>query len=113
MREHPLTIQERVTLLEKSRLCSGLTNEQLQSIAPYFDPFMAPTDSFVCREGDQSDFICLVCSGRVAVAKQDHNNIRKIIATVGPGQTVGEMSVIDGGCRSASLMVQMPSLCWC
>ncbi|HPX60683.1 MAG TPA: cyclic nucleotide-binding domain-containing protein [Deltaproteobacteria bacterium] len=110
MREHALTIQERVKLLEKSRLFSGLTNQQLQSIAPLFDLYQAPARSYVCREGDQSDFICLVCSGRVAVSKNDHNNLPKIIATVGPGQTVGEMSVIDGGRRSASLVVQMPSL---
>lgn len=108
--EELLSIQERVAFLEKSKLCSGLKYDQLQTLAQYLHAYAAPEGSFICREGDQSDFMCLVCRGRIAVLKNDLSNNSKIIATVGPGQTIGEMSIVDGGTRSASLLVQTSAL---
>lgn len=108
--EQLLSIQERVIFLEKSKLCSGLTYEQLQTLAQYLDAYMASEGSFVCHEGDLSNFMCLVCTGRIAVVKNDLKNNLKTIATVGPGQSIGEMSIVDGGPRSASLQVQTPAL---
>jgi len=105
-----LSVQERMALLEKSRLGSGLTWQELQTLAGYFDSFSAQPDTYVCHQGERSDFICIVCQGRVGIVKEDLQLNRKMIATIGPGQSVGEMAVIDGEPRSASVIVQSQAL---
>jgi CRP-like cAMP-binding protein len=99
-----------VALLEKSRIGADLTWQELQSLAGFFEVYQASPGSYVCHQGERSDFICLVCQGRLEVMKGDHNQKFKVIATIGPGQTVGEMAIIDGEPRSASVLVQTQAL---
>ena len=44
----------------------------------------------------------LLIEGRIEVFKQDRWNAPRLIAALDPGQTVGEMSMIDGEPRFAS-----------
>ena len=44
----------------------------------------------------------LVLEGQIEVMKQDRWNAPRLIAVLDPGQTVGEMSMIDGQPRFAS-----------
>lgn len=108
--EQRLSLQERAALLEKSRLGSGLSWQELQSLAGYFDAWRADTGIYVCHQGEQSDFMCMVFQGRVKIVKEDLHHTSKEIASVGPGQAVGEMALIDGEPRSASAVVHTPVL---
>jgi len=110
MVEQQLSLQERATLLEKSRLGSGLGWQELQSLAAYFDAWRADAGTYVCRQGEQSDFMCMLFQGRVRIVKEDLQHTSKEIASVGPGQVVGEMALIDGEPRSASVIVTTPVL---
>lgn len=51
-----------------------------------------------------------MCRGRVSIQRDDLHQKQKEIATIGPGQTVGEMAFLDGELRSASVVVQTPVL---
>ncbi len=53
------------------------------------------------REGDESDAMYVIKSGRVKVFKTKGNGEIEL-ATVGPGQMLGEMAFFDGRPRSAS-----------
>ena len=57
---------------------------------------------FVFREGDAADCAYIVEQGRLQVTLQK-DGIEMSIASLGPGDIFGEMGIIDGSCRSASV----------
>jgi len=50
----------------------------------------------VIEEGLRSDFIYLIKQGRVEIRKGVRRTVPIVLGTVGPGETVGEISVFDG-----------------
>src|SRR5215469_6356649 len=57
----------------------------------------------VCAMGDPGDTLIVVVSGRVKVAVRSADGGELTLVVVGPGGTVGEVSVADGGPRSADV----------
>ena len=62
----------------------------------------AKQGSEVFAEGAKEAYMSIVIKGIVKVIKEDSLNRKSAIAEVGPGKTLGEMSLIDGWPRSAS-----------
>ena len=62
------------------------------------------------REGEAGDFMMLLITGRIEVFKQDRWNAPRLIAVLDAGQTVGEMSMIDGEPRFASCIAAEQSV---
>lgn len=60
------------------------------------------TGHYLFREGDPSDAMYVIKSGRLAVTKSKQNS-EIILAELGPGAMVGEMAFFDGRARSASV----------
>lgn len=108
MEHQHITLLDRVTLLENSRLGKQMGQQELQTLAEYCTAWLAEPGTVLFRQGDGSDFMCLVCKGRVAVIKEDLQHAQKEIATVGPSQTVGEMAMIDREPRSATVVARTP-----
>jgi CRP/FNR family cyclic AMP-dependent transcriptional regulator len=84
---------------------------QLQSIT---DPFVRelaalgrvrsyPKNTVFITEGDSSDSVFVILTGRVKIFLSDTEGHEMILDTQGPGEYVGEMA-LDGNPRSASVM---------
>lgn len=101
-----MTLQNKIGVLEKSKLGIGMAWQELQTVAGFCAAYTAPAGSQICKQGERSDFLCVIISGRVTINKEDLRKASKEIASVGPGQTVGEMALIDGEPRSASVIAQ-------
>jgi CRP/FNR family transcriptional regulator, cyclic AMP receptor protein len=56
----------------------------------------------VFTEGEPSDHLYVVRTGRVRVLVQSSHGEEVTLAVLGPGETIGELSMIDGLPRSAS-----------
>ena len=67
-----------------------------------------PKNTVFITEGDQSDSVFVVISGKVKVFVADTEGHEMILDTQGPGEYVGEMA-LDGKPRSASVMTLEPS----
>src|ERR1700693_3402702 len=67
-----------------------------------------PKNTVFITEGDSSDSVFGVLSGRVKVFLSDTEGHEMILDTQGPGEYVGEMA-LDGNPRSASVMTLEPS----
>src|SRR4029079_11974400 len=67
-----------------------------------------PKNTVFITEGDSSDSVCVILSGRVKVFLSDSEGHEMILDTHGPGEYVGEMA-LDGKPRSASVMTLEPS----
>ena len=68
-----------------------------------------PKNTVFITEGDQSDSVFVVISGKVKVFVADTEGHEMILDTHGPGEYVGEMA-LDGNPRSASCMTLEPTM---
>jgi CRP-like cAMP-binding protein len=66
-------------------------------------------DEALFLAGDAGDGCYLVEEGLVKVVIASHSGGERILAVLGPGAIVGEMSIIDGRPRSASVVTVRPA----
>src|SRR4051794_19891664 len=57
----------------------------------------------VMGEGDTSDWVLVLTSGRVKVSSHTASGTEVVLAVRGPGALVGDMSALDGHPRSATV----------
>lgn len=55
------------------------------------------------REGDQSDYVIVILSGKTKICVEEHGRER-VLAVRGPGQLVGERGALQISVRSASVI---------
>jgi CRP/FNR family transcriptional regulator, cyclic AMP receptor protein len=66
------------------------------------------TGAALFHEGDDSDWIGLVAKGRVKVSCYGADGRERLVAVIGPGELLGELSAIDGEPRSATATALEP-----
>jgi len=66
-----------------------------------------PKNSIVLDEGDRSDSLYLIRSGRVKVYVADENGRELVLSILGPKEYFGEIT-LDGGLRSAAAVTLEP-----
>ncbi|HEX7954293.1 MAG TPA: cyclic nucleotide-binding domain-containing protein [Burkholderiales bacterium] len=67
-----------------------------------------PKNTIIVSEGERSDSLFIILSGRVKVFLADEEGKEVLLSTQGPGEYFGEM-ILDEGPRSASVMTLEPS----
>jgi CRP-like cAMP-binding protein len=77
---------------------SGLPDDVLDGFVTNGSTVKYPSGSEIVREGAQEAGLHLILSGQAEVAVGD-----KVVASLGPGEYFGEIAVIDGGPRSATV----------
>ena len=82
--------------------------EDIRILSQYLFPKDLEIDGLVCKEGQQGNFLSFVASGKLDVIKIiDDEDVR--IATLQVGDTLGEMAIIDGLTRSATVRASQAS----
>jgi CRP-like cAMP-binding protein len=84
--------------LEEVPLFEGCTRRQLRAVARIADVLEAPAGTVLTKSGDPGDAFFLILDGRVRVEVSARKRIR-----MGPGEFFGEMSLLDGGPRTATV----------
>jgi CRP/FNR family transcriptional regulator, cyclic AMP receptor protein len=74
----------------------------LRTLASRGVPHRYPKDTLLIHEGDHSDTLFIILSGRVKAFSTDERDREIVYGIYGPGEYLGEMS-LDGGPRSASV----------
>src|SRR5438876_7699106 len=67
-----------------------------------------PKNTVILSDGDRTDSLYVVLSGRVKFFVSDASGRELVLGTSGPGEYFGEM-VLDDGPRSASVLTLEPS----
>ena len=101
-----LSLTQNMELLDASEWTDDLMQNQIEILAVFFKPYLAPTDTIILKEGQQTGFFCLLCEGLVDVVKESSTGKVKKLQTFGPGKTFGEMAFFDHGPSSASVIVK-------
>ncbi len=94
---------DKVDLLQKIPLFSRLSQRQLNAVAKYADEVQLRKGAVLAKQGAQGLEAIIIVDGRARVEGDG-----KAIAELGPGDVVGEMSVIDGKPRSATVIAETP-----
>jgi CRP/FNR family cyclic AMP-dependent transcriptional regulator len=85
-----------------------LDEQALRGLAPGGAVRSFPRNVIVVSEGDPTDSLYVVLSGRVKVFVADENGKELVVNTIGAGDFFGEL-VLDGQTRAASVMTLEPS----
>lgn len=91
-------------MLETVALFASLEPEQLAAIEKYAVVRRYPKNTVILCEGDHSDSLYVILSGKVKVYLNDENGKEVIINYQGEGEYFGELSLIDDSERSASIV---------
>jgi CRP/FNR family cyclic AMP-dependent transcriptional regulator len=86
-------------MLDQIELFEGFDRAEIRLLARFMTAYQVPAGAEIIHEGDPGDYLLLIIEGDVDVFKNDREGNRKRIAIVGPGKTLGEMSMIDGAPR--------------
>jgi len=85
-----------------------LTEAELCALSGHGAVKSFPKHAVIVSEGDETDSLFVIVSGRVKVFLADEGGKEIVLGTQGPGEYFGEMA-LDGGARSASIMTLEPS----
>ncbi|PKL90778.1 MAG: hypothetical protein CVV21_11540 [Candidatus Goldiibacteriota bacterium HGW-Goldbacteria-1] len=88
-------------MLKEAALFKTLTDAELDIVAKkvFLKPYKKGSTLFV--EGMPGEVLYLVIEGSIDIIKKTKEG-DKVIASLGKGEIVGEMSIIDSGARTAS-----------
>jgi CRP-like cAMP-binding protein len=92
-----------VGLLSHVSLFSELSRDDLERISRVAVPRAFPAGVRVFHEGDRSDACYLVRTGDLRVTREHSDGRAIALATLGPGDIFGELAMLDGEARSASV----------
>jgi CRP-like cAMP-binding protein len=96
---------ERVLALRRVPLFAGLSPAELQSAAAIADERSFADGEVIADQGELGDELHVILAGSVVVLRGEAGT-GTAIAHRGPGDVVGEMSIITRGPRVASLVAE-------
>jgi CRP/FNR family cyclic AMP-dependent transcriptional regulator len=101
-----LTRDRRIELLATAPLFAGVDEAGLARVAERAIEVEFPAGGVIARQGDVGTGFFLVASGSVRIVRDGET-----IATLGPGEFFGELSVLDGLPRTAQVVAAEPTMC--
>ena len=87
-----------ILFLKDVALFESLTNVQLAEVARLAEKIEVPAGQVLFNQGDPPDFLYLVRKGKIRVSSAAQE-----VARLGPGECAGEMAVLAGTERSATI----------
>ncbi len=93
---------------EPGEFVTLLTAEEVAALHAAGRPKRWDRGATVCTEGDVTDWVLLLTSGRVKVSSHTASGTEVVLAVRGPGALLGEFAAIDGLPRSATVTALEP-----
>mgnify|MGYP002622047182 CR=1 FL=1 len=101
--------QQIFEMIGHSRFFADFTRADVQRLTAFMHVYRAQAGQTIIREGDVDDYMMLIIQGRVDIVKTDSFGKSQPMTSVGPGATLGEMSMIDGEPRFATCVALEPT----
>ena len=89
-------------VLEHNFLFQGLPHETIEAIAHLARRETFKKGTLIFSQGDAADALFGVASGQVRIFAADANGHEMFLNVLGPGETFGEIALLDGLSRTAS-----------
>lgn len=84
--------------------------DELDTLSRHMNYMEVLRGDYLFTEGDKGDYMCFVVRGLLDVLKKTTNGDYRVIARLGKGNTIGEMSIIDKAPRSATVIARQPTM---
>jgi CRP/FNR family transcriptional regulator, cyclic AMP receptor protein len=97
-------------LITFSPLFENFALAEIDLLSAFMQVYRTEPGAEIIREGEAGDFMVLLIEGSIEVFKQDRWNAPRLIALIAPGESFGEMSMIDGEPRFASCIAAEPCM---
>jgi len=96
-------------VLRRTHYFQNHSDEQLASFVPHFDVIDVDEDGLVFEEKSAGDAWFLIISGEVVVSKQNPGHPPHDLSHLEVGEGFGEMALIDGSNRMATVRATTPT----
>ena len=106
-----MSMLSNLELLLRVPLFSMMTADQAEVVAKAIIKQRFKRNEMIVEQGRKSNALFIVLSGRARVLTTDSRGREVILATLGTGDYVGEMSLIDNEPHSATVTTEVPTDC--
>src|SRR5215471_1428472 len=93
------------TLLGEVPLFKLLSQAERAELAGQLEAVNFPVGKTIFNYGDPGDSLFIIRSGEVEIFFKDDTGAHVLLEMAGPGEVFGELSLLDQGPRSASVVV--------
>lgn len=101
--------EQAASLLAQTPLFTGLDQSELVKLGTHARRRSYQKGEHIFHQGDTGDAVFVLVEGRVKVVVTSPDGGEMILATLSPPDVFGELALIDGGPRSASIQTLEPT----
>ena len=95
------------SVLKEVPLFAGFSPNELADLASFVRPRRYPRGSIIFHQGDPGTTLYLIETGEVKLTVTAQSGKEVTLALLGPGAFFGELSLLDGGPRSANAVARV------
>ena len=113
-REHALAAREqehREQILTKVELLRSLTADERKALAGYLTHAPFARGDVITRQGAEAEWLYILVAGEADVWLEQAGG-RQLLATLGPGKVFGEMGLVTGEARRATVLAKTDVDCY-
>jgi len=100
------TLSQISKIVESTKWADSLSAKEVETLSRYVHVYTVEAGSVIVQQGRREAYLCLIVEGRVSIMKEGAGRAATQIGSAGAGRIVGEMSLIDGEPRSASVVAR-------
>ncbi|MEI6412840.1 MAG: cyclic nucleotide-binding domain-containing protein [Pseudomonadota bacterium] len=105
--QETLSLQQRTELLDGTIYAKFFSWQELQILVQHMTFVSVVPETVIFREGDRGDFLAILTEGRVLIRKTcTRDGHDRLVATIRPPRSFGEMALLDAEPRSATAMAE-------
>lgn len=97
---------EKIEIIKNNFLFKNIPVSYFPHIIKYFEKLDITEDNKLFEEGDRGDYLYLIGKGKVSIIINIENIGQEGIAVLTKNEFFGEMSILDGGRRSATAIAR-------
>lgn len=98
--------------LGDSELFADMPRELLHDVAQLMHPITYDKGQYVCRQGDPGQSLIVIQEGKLEAYLAAPGGGRIKLSEIGPGDVIGELSLLGDGGRTATLVATDRTICW-
>ncbi|MBR6459617.1 MAG: Crp/Fnr family transcriptional regulator [Actinomycetaceae bacterium] len=97
------------TVLKAVPLFKDLSEEEIDGLAQLMSEVTLKRGDTLFHEGDDGDRFYIVTEGKVKLSHTSDDGRENLLAVLGPGEVIGELSLFDLGKRSSTVVAIAPT----